>query len=159
LKNSTIDDEFKGRVTARVLAARIEFFDFMKTFTADLQDLALDPEHGDWSYLSAYFEKWSREKTHWGKPAYEPEGTRPFENFNQLLPLILLAVIDEVARRPERLDASPHNPDGSPRPAYRRSPRYLFSTPFGHRRATDDYDDDIALRMEAPWPSMTTQYE
>ncbi len=159
LKNSTIDHGFKARVTARVLAARTEFFEYMKTFTGDLDDLAQDPGHEDWSSLSAYFDEWVLEKTHWGDQAYKPEGTRPFENFNQLLPIVLLAVIDEVARRPELLDAWPFNPDGSARPAYRRSPRYLFATPRSHRNATSDYDDSLALLMEAPWPSMTTHFE
>ncbi len=139
------DFEFAGEIAVRISHARDEFFTFMKSFDEDLPQLDdIDPDESDWSCLTHYFRRWIHAKLGWTwgymmpertkshqieyEPNYRGPGTREFEEFNRLLPHILLAVIDESLRFPELLDASPLNPDGSMRRRFRRSIPFIFQT-------------------------------
>ncbi len=115
------------KVAERIIAARDNFFQFMKECDEDF-----DPTTGDlrpWSCLYDYFSHWVYETCGWGTDRYKGPDSREFTQFNGLLPLILLAVIEELHHRPDLLDASPTNPDGTRRRQYHRAVPYLVVEP------------------------------
>jgi hypothetical protein len=149
------DFQFAAEVAVRISQARDEFFAFMKSFDDDLSDLR-DPQRADqWFCLINYFREWTHAKIGWTwgylinaetgqvtyQPGYHGPGTREFEEFNALLPHILLAVIDEALRFPELLDASPFNQDGSLRRQFRRSIPFIFDTKAGREKTLRDSPD------------------
>lgn len=142
------DFQFAAEVAVRISKARDEFFAFMKSFDDDLIDVdscGVAQRADDWLCLNNYFREWTHAKIGWTwgylidaetkqatyEPGYRGPGTREFEEFNALLPHILLAVIDEALRFPELLDASATNEDGSMRRRFRRSIPFIFETAAG----------------------------
>lgn len=185
MKSTDSDPEFRGKTVTRVLDYREEFFVFMKDFTDDLGE-SYDEE---WQCLENFFNTWARRRCHWDnqpdprdnevelpcpdQPAAQLPGTRGYEEFNQLLPIILLAVIDESLRYPELLDASPVNPDGSIRRISRRNIPYLI-TPLERdeiervkvieedmsRDQGGLYDDALSLALfQGPFPPIVSTFE
>jgi len=149
------DFQFAADIAIRICRARDEFFAFMKSFDADLievdsRGIPLDKE--GWLCLSNYFREWTHAKIGWTwgylidsvseqvtyQPGYRGPGTREFNEFNALLPYVLLAVIDEALRFPELLDASPFNEDGSLRRRFRRSVPFIFETKAGREKTLRD---------------------
>lgn len=181
MKSTNSDRDFRLKTISRILNYRDEFFMFMKNFTDDLGQ-----DDDVWECLEAFFSAWVTKRTHFenrpteddfdgvfrlpspDRPVYQEVGTREFEEFNQLLPVILLAVIDEVIRYPELLDASPVNPDGTLRRISRRNIRFLISTTEqyevgydpGDGSKDDRYDEGLSLGiLQEPFPPIVSTFE
>lgn len=177
------DDEFFGIVSKRIMFARDEFFEFMKSFSTDLDEVAHeDPNNWtrEWDCLGTYFSEWVREKVGWhdglpesparreeGLPAstYAARGTQKFEEFNQLLPAILLAAIDEAQRYPELLSAASSHPNGTADTVTVRTIPYLFTSKRerDRQRAAPSfdaqYDDAFAIAvLREPFPPVISSF-
>lgn len=128
MKSTRTNREFRHKTVHRILVYRDEFFMFMKNFTEDL-----GKSDDEYKCLETYFYQWTIMDRASGQPETD---TREFEEFNQLLPQVLLAVIDLSLQYPELLDASPVNPDGTLRRISRRNIPYLFTA---RDRDRDEY--------------------
>lgn len=183
MKVTTNDNgEYLEIVSQRIMSARDKFFEFMKSFSDDLDEVAeRDPDNWtrEWDCLGTYFSEWVRRTVSWhdglansparehgpAVSAYAALGTRGFEEFNQLLPAILLAVIDEAQRYPELLNAAFLCPNERPPESIRRTIPYLFTSKRerDRQRSASNFDaqyDDVfavAVLME-PFPPVVSTF-
>lgn len=174
-RNSEDDENFLGTTTARIVTARDDFFDFMKSYSRDFDDYGKARENWDepWDCLHSYFIEWVRDRVKWHGSwveenevrypvGYCPPGTAEFEEFNRLLPYVLLAVVDQALRYPELLQASRATGVGSGSELANRSIKFLLQSRHDREAARklpkyDDKDDESIMRLLLePYPPIVS---